>query len=128
VANTGTVSGVIIFTAWGPSTAVTALASSGTSGTAVLVLQSSLPAYAAGWYVSGTNIGLGAIVGSGAGTSTLVLTKKHTGAVSNGTTITFSPLRGSDISMVYGNSTTVTVTTGALVPLCLIYFFKPSKS
>jgi hypothetical protein len=113
VANTGTVSGVIIFTAWGPSTAVTALASSGTSGTAVLVLQSSLPAYAAGWYVSGTNIGLGAIVGSGAGTSTLVLTKKHTGAVSNGTTITFSPLRGSDISMVYGNSTTVTVTTGA---------------
>ncbi len=113
VANAGAVSGVIIFTAWGPSTAVTALASSGTTLTANLVLQSALPAYCAGWYVSGTNIGLGAIVGSGAGTNTLVLTKKHTGAVSNGTTITFSPPRGGDISMVYGNSTTVTVTTGA---------------
>ena len=113
VANSGTVSGVIIFTAWGPSTAVTALASSGTTLTANLVLQSALPAYCAGWYVSGTSIGLGAIVGSGAGTNTLVLTKKHTGAVSNGTTITFSPPRGGDISMVYGNSTTVTVTTGA---------------
>lgn len=113
VANSNTVSGVIIFTAWGPSTAVTALASSGASGSAVLVLQSSLPSYCAGWYASGTNVGLGAIVGSGAGSTTLVLTTKNTGAVSNGTTITFSPPRGGDISMVYGNSTTVTVTTGA---------------
>jgi len=110
VANTGSLSGnTIQFNAWGPGTALTMSSTSGASGTAVLVMSGTLPQYCVGWSVTGTNIGVGAKVGLINGT-TVVLTKKNTGAVGS-TTITLSPPLGEN--MVYGNSTDVTVTTGA---------------
>ena len=106
VANTATPSGIITFNAWAPS--ATATASSGTSGALTATMSGNTPTYINGWYASGTGIGLGATVISGAGTANLTLSVVNTATVSG--TITFSSPWGNRI--IYGNYGSVTVTTG----------------
>jgi hypothetical protein len=107
VNNSGTVSGIIIFNSWCPS--VTGNATAGNAGELTITLDTPAPTYINGWYAAGTGIGIGATVTSGADASTLTLSVVNTGAVSG--TITFSSPWGN--CMVYGNSSAVTLTTGA---------------
>lgn len=103
-------SGVIIFSPWSPSTAVTGTYSSGGgAGVATVTLTANTPASIAGWYVAGTGIAIGVTVSAGAGTSTITLSSACTGAVSG--TITFYPpvVAGRVIVM---NTAAPTVTAG----------------
>lgn len=107
VNNSGAVSGVIIFNAWAPSVTVT-FSSGGASGALTVVLSASLPSYCAGWYATGTGVGIGAVVTAGAGTSSITFSVVNTAQISG--TLTFSSPHGSRV--VYGNSSAVTITTG----------------
>lgn len=107
VANSGSVSGIIIFNAWAPSVTGT-YSSGGAAGALTVTLSGNLPAYCDGWYVTGTGVGIGAVVTAGAGTATITFSVVNTGQISG--TLTFSSPWGN--CMVYGNSSTVTVTTG----------------
>lgn len=107
----GTPSGVMIFSPWGPSTAITATYSSGGgAGVATVTLTGNVPSTITGWYVTGTGIAIGAKVFSGAGTSTITLTNACTGVVSG--TITFYPPNVSGLQIVM-NTAVPAVTTGA---------------
>lgn len=87
-----TPSGVILFSAWAPHTAITSTFSSGGgTGFATVTLTATTNANINGWYVSGTGIALNTYVVSGAGTSTIILSNACTGSVSG--TITFYPPR-----------------------------------
>ncbi|NDD82968.1 hypothetical protein EBZ38_01615 [bacterium] len=66
---------------------VTATYSSGT-GTSI-TLTGNVPSYVTGWFVSGTNIGNGATVVSGAGTATITMSNPTSGTPAG--TITFYP-------------------------------------
>ena len=106
----GTPSGVMIFTPWGPSTAVTSTYSSGGgAGVATVTMTANTNANITGWYVSGTGIAIGTTVTSGAGTSAITLSNACTGAVSG--TITFYPpsVAGRQIVM---STTAPTITSG----------------
>jgi len=106
-------SGVLVFSPWGPSSAVTGTYSSGGgAGVATVTLAASTPSSVNGWFVSGTGIAIGATVVSGAGTATITLSTACTGAVSG--TITFNPptATGKVAVMTTGAPT---VTTGATV-------------
>ena len=97
-------SGTIIFSPWGPSTAITSTFSSGGgTGIATVTMTANTNANINGWYVSGTGIAIGSTVTSGAGTTAIVLSTACTGSVSG--TITFYPPR------VAGNQ--IVMTTGA---------------
>jgi hypothetical protein len=86
----GTPSGVMIFSPWGPTTAVTSTYSSGgTAGVATVVMTASTNANITGWLVAGTNIPADTYVISGAGTNTITLSRACSGTVSG--TITFYP-------------------------------------
>lgn len=108
VVNSGTVSGIIVCTQWAPSVTAT-FSSGGTIGLLTVTVSANTPSYINGWYVTGTNVGLGATVVSGAGTTNLVLSVVHTGTISG--TLTFSFPWGNTV--LYGNSNAVAVTTGA---------------
>jgi hypothetical protein len=106
-----TPSGVMIFSPWGPSTAVTSTFSSGGGlGVATVTVTANTNANITGWYVVGTGIAIGTTVTSGAGTSIITLSNACTGAVSG--TITFYPpnVAGRQIVM---STTAPTITTGA---------------
>jgi hypothetical protein len=106
----GTPSGVMIFTPWGPSTAITSTYSSGGgAGVATVTMTANTNVNITGWYVVGTGIAIGTKVTSGAGTATLTLSNACTGAVS-GTITFYSPnIAGRQIVM---STTAPTITTG----------------
>ena len=86
----GTPSGVITFSPWGPTTAVTSTYSSGGgAGVATVTMTANTNANINGWLVIGTGIATNTFVTSGAGTSAITLSNACTGAVSG--TITFYP-------------------------------------
>jgi hypothetical protein len=86
----GTSTGVVTFSRWGPTTAVTSTYSSGGgAGVATITLGANTNANITGWYVSGTNIPVDTYVVSGAGTSTITLSRACSGTPSG--TITFYP-------------------------------------
>ena len=79
--------GTMLFTKWAPQVTGTYL-SGGTIGLLTVTLSAVTPSYINGWYVTGTNVGLGATVISGAGTATLTLSVVNTGTIAG--TLTFS--------------------------------------
>jgi hypothetical protein len=86
----GTPAGVMTFSPWGPTTAITSTYSSGGgAGLATLTMSASTNANINGWYVSGTNIPADTYVTSGAGTATIVLSRAATGTPAG--TYTFYP-------------------------------------
>lgn len=106
----GTPSGIMTFSPWGPSTAITSTFSSGGgAGVATVTMTANTNANIAGWYVVGTGIAIGTTVTSGAGTATITLSNACTGVVSG--TITFYPpnVAGRQIVM---STTAPTITTG----------------
>lgn len=85
-----TPTGIITFSPWGPTTAVTSTFSSGGgAGVATVTMTANTNANINGWLVSGTNIPADTYVVSGAGTSTITLSRACSGVVSG--TITFYP-------------------------------------
>jgi hypothetical protein len=83
-------SGVITFSPWGPTTAVTSTFSSGGgAGVATVTMTANTNANINGWHVVGTGIPANTFVTSGAGTATITLSNACSGAVSG--TITFYP-------------------------------------
>lgn len=106
----GTPSGVMTFSPWGPTPAITSSYSSGGgAGVATVTLTANTNANINGWYVVGTGIAIGTRVFSGAGTSTITLTSACTGAVSG--TITFYPPNVAGLQIVM-NTAAPAVTTG----------------
>lgn len=102
--------GVITFSPWGPTTAITSTYSSGGgAGVATITMSANTNANITGWLVSGTNIPAHTFVASGAGTSTITLTRPCQGAVSG--TITFYPPEVAGKMFVIGVSAP-TQTTG----------------
>lgn len=86
----GTPSGVITFSPWGPTTAITSTYSSGGgAGVATVTMTANTNANIGGWYVVGAGIPANTFVTSGAGTATITLSNACSGAVSG--TITFYP-------------------------------------
>lgn len=86
----GTPTGVVTFSPWGPTTAVTSTYSSGGgAGVATVTMNASTNANITGWSVVGTNILPNTYVVSGAGTATITLSKACSGTPSG--TITFYP-------------------------------------
>jgi hypothetical protein len=106
-----TPSGVIIFSPWGPSTAVTGTYSSGGgAGVATVTLTGAPSVNVTGWYVSGTGITINTKVFSGGGTATIVLTNACSGAVSG--TLTFYPPETAGRMLIMSGAAP-TATTGA---------------
>lgn len=85
----GTPTGVVTFSPWGPTTAVTSTYSSGGGAGVATVTMTANTASVNGWLVSGTGIAANTFVTSGGGTATITLSNACTGAVSG--TITFYP-------------------------------------
>lgn len=108
-ANSGTVSGLIVFNKWAP--AATGTASSGTVGTVAVTMSAATPAYINGWYATGTGIGTGAYVVSGAGTTALVMSVNNSATISSAA-VTFSQ-SWNPATVIIGNTAGVTITTGS---------------
>jgi hypothetical protein len=104
-------SGVVTFSPWGPTTAITgAYSSGGATGNATVTLTAATPAFINGWYVSGTNIPINTKVFSGQGTTTITLTNAVAGQVAG--TLTFYPPEVAG-RMVVLNTAAPTITTGS---------------
>lgn len=107
-----TPSGVITFSPWGPTTAITSTYSSGGgSGVATITMTANTNANINGWFVSGTGIPTNTFVTSGAGTSTITLSNACSGAVSG--TITFYPPDVAGKVMIMTTAAPVTTTGSA---------------
>lgn len=107
-----TPSGIMIISAWGPSTNFTATGSGGGAGVATITLSSAAPAASNGWSITGTGITPNTYVFSGQGTTSLVLTNACSGAVSGTITIVPPTVAG---KMITYNSTTFAGSTGFAV-------------
>jgi len=83
----GAPSGTIVFTKW-PRPVTATFSSGGGSGVFNATMSGTVPAYVKGWLATGTNIGLGAYVTGGEGTTTPAFSIQCAGAPSG--TITFS--------------------------------------
>jgi hypothetical protein len=83
----GTPTGTIVFTKY-PRPVTATYSSGGGAGVFTAVMSAAIPAYVKGWVASGTNIGLGAIVTGGEGTTTPQFSIPCSGTPSG--TITFS--------------------------------------
>ena len=106
-----TPSGVITFSPWGPTTAITgAFLSGGALGAANVTLTANVPAFINGWYVTGTNIPINTKVFSGQGTATIVMTNAAAGQIAG--TLTFYPPEVAG-RMVVLNTAAPTITTGS---------------
>lgn len=106
----GTPTGVIIFTKW-PRPVTATYSSGGGGGIHNLTLTGNLPAYCRGWLAQGTNIGVGAIVVGGEGSSTINLGLPSTGTPSG--TITFS----SPVNNLLPTTATYSTGTGQSITL-----------
>ena len=107
-----TPSGVITFSPWSPTTAVTGTYSSGgaAAGVVSVTLTAATPANINGWYVSGTSLTPGTIVASGQGTATITFYPACTGVMSG--TYTFYPPTMGPAQMIYTVTAAPVVTTG----------------
>ena len=83
----GTPTGTIVFTKY-PRPVTATYASGGGAGIFTATMSAAIPAYCKGWVASGTNIGLGAIVTGGEGTTTPQFSIQCSGTPTG--TITFS--------------------------------------
>jgi hypothetical protein len=107
----GTPSGVMTFSPWGPTTAVTSTYSSGGgAGVATVTMSASTNANITGWSVVGTNISVDTYVVSGAGTATITLSKACSGTPSG--TITFYPPEVANKIFIIATAAPV-ITTGS---------------
>lgn len=107
----GTPSGTIIFSKW-PRPVTATYSSGGGTGIFTTTLAGNVPAYCKGWLVTGTNIGIGAYLTGGEGTSTISMSIQNSGTPSG--TITFShpvnlPLP-STATYSSGSGTSITLT------------------
>ena len=109
-ANSGAVSGQIVFNAWLPS--FTIASSSGAQYANTVVLASASPTNCNGWFVSGTGIAANntspTYIVSGQGTNTITLSNPNTGAVSGNVTF------GNNFAgaMLYATTAVPTAATG----------------
>jgi hypothetical protein len=112
IAGAGTPSGTIVFTKW-PRPVTATFSSGGGAGVFTATMSGSIPAYVKGWLVTGTNIGLGAYVTGGEGSTTPSFSIQCAGAPSG--TITFShpvnnPLPATATYSSNASTTTITFT------------------
>jgi hypothetical protein len=114
IAGAGTPSGTITFSKW-PQPVTGTFSSGGGAGVFTVTLSAAVPAYCKGWLVTGSGIGVGAILTGGEGTSTINLSLACTGAVTG--TITFShPVNNPlPVSRTYSSGTgnVITLTSNA---------------
>lgn len=117
----GTPTGTIIFTKW-PATVSLATGGGGGAGVFSATTATTIPAYAKGWLVTGTNIGLGSILTGGEGGTTLFMSNPCIGAVS-GSILLSNPANnlpsvaniiasGGGTSSIFTTSSTPTYITG----------------
>jgi len=112
IAGAGTPSGTIVFTKW-PRPVTATFSSGGGAGVFTATMSGSIPAYVKGWLATGTNIGLGAYVTGGEGSTTPSFSIQCAGAPSG--TITFShpvnnPLPATATYSSNASTTTITFT------------------
>jgi hypothetical protein len=111
----GTPSGTITFSKY-PIVQTSTFASGGGAGVFSTVMSGAIPAYVQGWLATGTNIGLGAMVTGGAGTTTPLFSIQCAGAPSG--TITYScptnlPL---PVTATYSSGTGTTIVCSGNTP------------
>ena len=112
--NASTVSGTLIIS----PLALSYTANAGTINTYVVTTTGAVPYNANGWYISGTGIGIGAVIVSGQGTTTLTLSVVNTAAISGGTLYIYpvAPTPNVFSTACTGTTNTTLTTTGALTP------------
>lgn len=118
----GTPTGTIIFTKW-PRPVTATYSSGGGAGVFTMTLTGTVPAYVKGWQVTGTNVGIGAYVTGGEGTSTISMSIQCSGTPAG--TITFShPMnRIQPTSASYSSGSGTTITLSGNVPTYVTTWF-----
>ncbi|NBR25396.1 MAG: hypothetical protein EBU08_16805, partial [Micrococcales bacterium] len=114
--------GTIVFTKW-PQPVTATYSSGGGAGVFTATMSAAVPAYVKGWLVTGTNIGVGAYVTGGEGTSTISMSIQCAGAPSG--TITFSHPINLPIpaSATYSSGSGSSITLTANVPTYVTGWF-----
>ena len=126
IQNSGAVSGT--FTLYHPTNLP--LPATGTyssnSNSTTITFSSATPSYITDWYVSGTNIGNGAKVVSGAGTATITVSTAHSGTPSG--TITFYPPTQTSVMMFEVGAAPVYAATGLLAAASAMQLVTPNTT
>jgi hypothetical protein len=126
IQNSGAVSGT--FTLYHPTNLP--LPATGTyssnSNSTTITFASATPSYITDWYVSGTNIGNGAKVVSGAGTATITVSTAHSGTPSG--TITFYPPTQTSVMMFEVGAAPVYAATGLLAAASAMQLVTPNTT
>jgi len=103
-----TPTGTIVFTKWAPAFQIAWASGGGAAGLHTVTLASAVPAYAAGWLVTGTGIAIGATAAN-TGSTTLNMTLPTTGAVSGNLTFSSNAFAN---NILYANSAAPVAATG----------------
>jgi hypothetical protein len=112
----GTPSGTIVFTKW-PRPVTLGTAGGGGAGIFTATSTSSIPAYAKGWLVTATNVGIGAYLTGGEGTTTGQLSIQAAGAVSGTFTLSHPVNNPLPNTATYSsNANTTAITFSAATP------------
>lgn len=126
IQNSGAVSGT--FTLYHPTNLplpATRTYSSNASSTTI-TFTANTPTYITDWYVSGTNIGNGAKVVSGAGTNTITVSTAHSGTPSG--TITFYPPTQTSVMMYEVGAAPAVAATGLLAAASAMQLITPNTT